>query len=76
MFGRRGWICDLCNNFNYLGRKKCNRCHMLKKPRKIDEFYQTKLNNSLGQNNYWTCECCGNSNYLFRFVCYRCKAKK
>ena len=39
MFGRRGWICDLCNNFNYLGRKKCNRYHMLMKPKKIDEFY-------------------------------------
>jgi hypothetical protein len=34
MFGRRGWICDLCNNFNYDTRKKCNRCHILKKPKK------------------------------------------
>ena len=62
MFGRRGWICDLCSNFNYLGRKKCNRCHTLRKPRKIDE--------------YWTCKYCDYCNYLFRFVCYRCKAKK
>ena len=75
MFGRRGWICDLCNNFNYLGRKKCNRCHMLMKPRKIDEFYRTKLNNSLGYKN-WTCKYCDNYNYLFRLVCNRCKAKK
>ena len=76
MFGRRGWICKLCNNFNYETRKKCNRCHMLKKPRKIDEFYLIKLNNSLGYKNYWTCKYCGNCNYPFRFICNRCKAKK
>ena len=76
MFRRRGWICDLCNNFNCEIRKKCNRCHMLKKPRKIDEFYQIKLCNSFGFKNYWNCKYCGNYNYLFRLVCNRCKAKK
>ena len=76
MFGRRGWICELCNNFNYETRKKCNRCHMLKKARKIDEFYQTKLNNSSGYKNYWTCKYCGNFNYSFRLACNRCQAKK
>ena len=34
MFGKRGWICLLCNNFNYETRIKCNRCGELKKPKK------------------------------------------
>ena len=76
MFGRRGWICELCNNFNYETRKKCNRCSTLKKPRKIDEFYQTKLDNSLGCKNYWACKYSGNFNYTFRLVCNRYQAKK
>ena len=38
MFGRHGWICKLCNNFNYDTRKKCNRCHVVKKPKKIVEY--------------------------------------
>ena len=76
MFGRRGWICDLCNNFNFESRKKCNRCQMLKKPRKIDEFYQTKLINSLQYTNYCICKYCGNYNYPFRLACNRCQAKK
>jgi hypothetical protein len=35
MFGKRGWVCFLCNNFNYEARTKCNRCCQLKKPKKI-----------------------------------------
>ena len=31
IFGRKGWICKNCNNFNYETRKKCNRCHIKKK---------------------------------------------
>jgi hypothetical protein len=42
MFGKRGWICDSCNNFNYesknfiypLARVKCNRCGLNKSPKK------------------------------------------
>ena len=30
MFGRWGWICEFCNNFNYDTRKKCIRCHKIK----------------------------------------------
>ena len=76
MFGRRGWICDLCNNFNYETRKKCNKCHMMKKPKKIDEYLETKLNNILRPKNYWICKYCGNYNFPFRLVCNRCQAKK
>ena len=76
MFGRRGWICDLCNNFNYETRKKCNRCHMMKKPKKIAEYYQAKMNKFLVNKNYWICKYCGNYNFPFRLACNRCQAKK
>ena len=37
MFGRKGWICIFCNNFNYETRSKCNRCGIMKRPKKIIE---------------------------------------
>ena len=37
MFGRRGWICEECDNFNYESRNKCNRCKLIKKPKKISK---------------------------------------
>jgi hypothetical protein len=76
MFGRRGWICDLCNNFNYDTRKKCNRCHMLKKPKRIEEYLLGEKNKNLGHKHFWHCKFCGNYNYAFRLVCNRCQAKK
>ena len=76
MFGRLGWICELCNNFNYETRKKCNRCHTAKKPKKIDEYIMAKMNNSLKFKNYWICKYCRNYNFPFRLVCNRCQAKK
>ena len=74
MFGRRGWICELCNNFNYEERKKCNRCYMLKKPRKIDG--NIKKGNSLKLKKNWICKYCRNYNFPFRLVCNRCQEKK
>ena len=76
MFGREGWICQLCNNFNYESRKKCNRCHITKKPKKINNNYQAIINNSSRNKNYWICKLCGNYNFPFRFLCNRCQAKK
>ena len=38
MFGRVGWICDQCNNFNYDTRNKCNRCGIPKSPKKISKL--------------------------------------
>lgn len=38
MFGKKGWVCLLCNNFNYEKRIKCNRCGQLKKPKKISNL--------------------------------------
>jgi len=37
MFGKKGWICILCNNFNYETRVKCNRCGARKKPKRFLE---------------------------------------
>ena len=44
MFGRIGWICDQCNNFNYDTRTKCNRCGVPKSPKKITKL-KKKLEN-------------------------------
>ena len=30
MYGRVGWICCICNNFNFKTRKKCNKCQAKK----------------------------------------------
>ena len=76
MFGRRGWICDLCNNFNYDTRKKCNRCHILKKPKKIEDYLQAEKNKSMAHRHYWHCKYCGNYNFAFRLNCNRCQAKR
>lgn len=76
MFGRRGWICDLCNNFNYDTRKKCNRCHILKKPKRIEDYLLGEKNRNSGNKHFWNCKYCGNYNYDFRLTCNRCQAKK
>jgi len=78
MFGRRGWICLNCNNFNYEARKKCNRCHIIKVAKKVtnkqDLFSERKSNTN--HKFDWICKNCGNFNYSFRTVCNLCKNKK
>ena len=76
MFGRIGWICELCNNFNYDTRKKCNRCHIQKKPKRIEEYLLGEKNKNLGFKHFLHCKFCGNHNFAFRLVCNRCQAKK
>ena len=76
MFGRVGWICELCNNFNYDTRKKCNRCHINKKAKKIEEYLLAEKNKNNARKNLWYCKYCGNYNYAFRIICNRCQAKK
>ena len=80
MFGKKGWVCSLCNNFNYEARIKCNRCKSLKNPKKIVNK-KRKINNELNlnnneENNDWICSKCKNLNYSFRTVCNRCKVPK
>ena len=82
MFGRRGWICEQCNNFNYDSRHKCNRCGIPKQaklitssinPLKLAELEQNKILNHKGD---WSCSNCNNLNYAFRLVCNRCQMPK
>ena len=75
MFGRRGWICKLCNNFNYETRVKCNRCGILKKPKKILDIKQ-KGEEEHNKEGDWRCVHCKNLNYSFRTICNRCKLPK
>ena len=78
MFGRKGWICQECNNFNYETRKKCNKCHINKKMKKLSKNYNSAFeeNKELNNGNDWTCSNCGNLNYSFRLMCNRCKIKR
>lgn len=89
MFGRKGWICKLCNNFNYETRGKCNRCGIIKKPKRIKDLKSKNENKDLNNNNIpnnykernnkkgdWICINCRNLNYSFRTVCNRCKIPK
>ena len=80
MFGKKGWICVLCNNFNFETRVKCNRCKALKNPKKIvnskcDINNENNLNND-NENSDWICSKCRNFNYSFRTICNRCKVPK
>ena len=64
MFGKKGWVCSLCNNFNYEARIKCNRCKSLKNPKKIVNK-KSKISNELNlnnneENNDWICSKCKN----------------
>ena len=79
MFGRRGWICEDCNNFNYESRKFCNRCKIPKKPLKKDVVLDNKKSNIMQNINHkddWNCYNCGNVNFAFRLNCNRCQMKR
>ena len=85
MFGRIGWICNKCNNFNYETRNRCNRCSANKDPRKLsdihkknkdkDESNQSKKKNK-EQKADWVCPNCSNLNFGFRKICNRCQIPK
>ena len=82
MFGRRGWICEGCNNFNYESRKNCNRCKIPKKPLKKSILMDNKgnriMDNFVNANHKddWNCYNCGNVNYAFRLNCNRCQMER
>jgi len=80
MFGRKGWICKLCNNFNYETRNKCNRCGIIKKPKRIVDLKQKMDNIGMKERSNkkgdWICINCRNLNYSFRTFCNRCKIPK
>ena len=83
MFGRRGWICEQCNNFNYDSRHKCNRCGIPKQAKLINSAIVSTVslqNIDVEQSNShkgdWCCQNCNNLNYAFRLVCNRCQMPK
>ena len=90
MFGKKGWICPFCNNFNYENRTKCNRCKIVKynknhnKKRNIEKetINNQKKNNLLKQKQFserlgdWICFKCQNLNFAFRIFCNRCQLSK
>ncbi len=57
MFGKKGWICNYCNNFNYENRSKCNRCKIgknnqkNKNQQKINVNFKKKNTQISNQNN-------------------------
>ena len=76
MFGRIGWICKQCNNFNYETRQKCNRCHIKKIPKRIIKEESSPGDIKDSQKFDWICSNCKNFNYSFRMICNRCHMKK
>lgn len=82
MFGRKGWICDECNNFNYESRMKCNRCKIAKAPKRIsfngesNNIEELKNLRKYERKGDWTCENCWNLNFAFRLQCNRCQKAK
>ena len=42
MFGKFGWICSICNNFNFESRCICNRCKAVKAPKTKEEIEEQK----------------------------------
>ena len=89
--GRKGWICNFCNNFNFESRNKCNRCKQAK-----NHIISPKKKNigngirNLNKNNFenkgqklfseregdWICFNCKNVNFAFRIICNRCQLPK
>lgn len=79
MFGRRGWICEQCNNFNYESRSKCNRCGIVKQPVLVSAMLnkeEIKSNNKCDRKGDWCCYNCKNLNFAFRSICNRCQMNK
>ena len=81
MFGKKGWVCLLCNNFNYETRVKCNRCGVIKKPKCINKKMKNEnkkydFKERCNKKGDWICSNCKNLNYSFRTICNRCKFPK
>ena len=90
MFGRKGWICSFCNNFNFESRNKCNKCKQNKTPIKNkkknnnndNNFHKNNNNENKTQKQFseregdWICFNCKNVNFAFRKLCNRCQLSK
>ena len=82
MFGKLGWICRHCNNFNFETRNKCNRCQAVKNPILKVEMTKKKENKKKlkkkkkERKTDWLCLNCYNINYGFRNLCNRCSIER
>lgn len=83
-FGKNGWECCSCNNFNFQSRTVCNRCGKEKDPKSKKQLkYEAELakrDNSkkvlIERKGDWACPKCKNLNFSFRLACNRCKLPK
>lgn len=76
MFGRKGWICNLCNNFNYSTRNKCNKCNASKSPKKIKKRKNTNDQGEGEPSNNKTNTNAHNKQFSERigdWICFKCK---
>ena len=82
MFGRVGWICRQCNNFNFETRNKCNRCFAVKMPKTLEEINKKKENNKKNKKKLKErktdslCLNCQNWNQGVRKNCNRCQIQR
>ena len=82
MFGKPGWICRLCNNFNFKSRNICNRCNAIKAPRTKEEIKEKEEFDKMMKKKIkekktdWLCLNCQNINYSFRRNCNRCGVER
>ena len=84
-FGKRGWQCSKCNNFNFESRVKCNRCFEIKDPKTLEEIKKELEEKNSGDKKKkplierkgdWQCPKCHNLNFAFRQECNRCHLSK
>jgi hypothetical protein len=82
-FGKRGWQCENCNNFNFESRIKCNRCGVKMKPKIIKKQKKepvkkekTTKKGFVEKTGDWICPNCTNINFAFRNSCNRCQLSK
>ena len=83
-FGKRGWECEKCNNFNFESRTICNRCEAPKQPKSLEQIKieneqksgERKKKPLIERKGDWQCPLCHNLNFAFRQSCNRCKLPK
>ena len=73
-----GWVCVVCKNYNFTGRKKCNRCRKRRSEEKRDENTVPKRGKKCIKERAgdWFCDSCRNLNFAFREKCNRCGIAK
>ena len=82
MFGKIGWICRLCNNFNFESRCICNRCKAIKTPKTKEEIIKERKSGKIlnkrikNKKKDWLCLNCQNINFSFRKKCNRCHIQR